>query len=140
MLTFPLVLPDNIKSLDLPDYKTSSNSWKSGDKLFKRTQFTGSGTKLILEYKMMSQSNLDEINLLWDTSVGSLVFELPDIFFDKYPTSFKNAINNLNSNKYWVIDSAPSPTPRILCGNANTSTTTRINRYDLNLIIVSQIA
>lgn len=136
MLVFPLVFPDSIKSLETPDYKTSSNSWKSGDKLFKRTQFTGVGTKLNLEYLMMSQSNLDEINLLWDTSVGVLVFTLPDIFYSKYPTSFKNAVSRLKSNTYWIIDSPPAPIPKILCGNS----VTRTNRYDLNLTITSQIA
>lgn len=136
MLTFPPVYPDTIKSLDVPDYKVSSSSWKSGDKFFKRTQFTGSQTKLNLEFKMIPQSELNQINLLWDNCENYLLFKLPLDFFFRYPITLRNSLNNLKSISFWCIESAPSPTPKILCGNS----VTRINRYDLNLTITSQIA
>lgn len=140
MFIFPNVYPDKIKSLDLPDYKTVSNSWKSGDKLFKRTQFAGSSTKLILEYRMISQNETDQLNLLWDFTEGFLLFTLPVDFFSKYPLAFKNAITNLKSTAFWCIDNPPEVTPKILCGSSDNVAHHRWNRYDLDLVITSQIS
>ena len=140
MLVFPNVYPDKIKSLDLPDYKTVSNSWKSGDKLFKRTQFAGSSTKLIFEYRMVSQNDLDQLNLLWDNTEGFKLFTLPVDFFSRYPSSFRDAIANLKSTIFWCIDTSPQITPKILCGSSDNVTPHRWNRYDLDLIISSQIS
>lgn len=140
MFIFPNVYPDKIKSLDLPDYKTVSNSWKSGDKLFKRTQFSGSSTKLILEFRMISQNHVDQLNLLWDNTEGYLLFTLPIDFFNKYPVVFRDAISNLKSTNFWHVDNAPEVTPKILCGSSDNVTPHRRNRYDLDLIIASHIA
>lgn len=143
MIEFPLIYPARIKSLGMPDYRTSVTSWKSGDTNRKRTQFAGSSTRLVLEYKMISDSELDSLINIWDTTEGVEAFTLPSSFYKSYPNKFVNAINNLNQvvshiNIFWLIESVPTYEPKILCGNADNIKF--FNRYDLDLILISCIS
>ena len=147
MITFPLVYPARIKSLSMPEYRTSVTSWKSGDTNRKRTQYAGSSTRLVLEYKMISDSELDSILNIWDTTEGVEPFTLPSNFYKSYPNQFVDTINNLNQNFkqpvshiniFWLIESAPTYEPKILCGNADNINF--FNRYDLDLNLISCIS
>lgn len=147
MIEFPLIYPTRIKSLQMPEYRTSITSWKSGDTNRKRTQFAGSSTRLVLEYKMISDSELDTLINIWDTTEGVEAFTLPSNFYKSYPNQFVNAINNLNQNFkqpvshiniFWLIESTPVYEPKILCGNADN--VRFFNRYDLDLNLISCIS
>lgn len=136
MVDFP-VLPTRIQKLTSPDYKATSNSWKSGYTLFKRTQFTGVNTRLLLEFSMLSQTELDQIISLWNSTEGVKTFTLSNDFFKDYPSAYKVAIDNLRSTTNWIMESEPIVNPRIIC---NSNFVFRDNRYDLSITIASQIA
>lgn len=140
MLVFPNIKPDKISQLELPQYTSSSRDFKQGDKLFRRTQFTGTGVKLLLSYSFISQAELDSLLLIWDNSEGNKLFTLPNDFYSSYPTEFKLSIERLKSTTFWRIASQPQYTPRVLSAYDGLVGRGRINRYDLELSITSEIA
>lgn len=100
-LVFPILKPDYLKSISLPDFALRIKEFEDGGEIRRSSQTSGSGTKLMLSYLFRRHTGTARMIEFYGQAKGTwLSFTLPSIIIS-HPDNIKLGLINLNDTTFW---------------------------------------